>query len=107
LAIDTRVSVPIYYDPNRKITRLWVTLGVRLSRLETSFARGPSVKPVEGEGEWAELDGHQLQGKTFYIAVDEFAEVELKGARTLTRDELRALCDKHKTKAAILKALQE
>src|SRR5205807_54768 len=33
LAVDTRVSVPILVDPTRNITRLWATLGVRLSKL--------------------------------------------------------------------------
>jgi len=37
--------------------------------------------------------------------VDEFAEVELKGIRTLTREELRAICDREKTKEAILEVL--
>ncbi len=107
LAADTRVAVPIYYDPIRNVTRLWVTLGVRLARLNTSFARGPRVKLAEGEGEWTELQSHRPQWKTHLIPVDEFAEVEVRGAKAFTRDELRALCDKHKTKAAIVKALSE
>ena len=39
------------------------------------------------------------------IAVDEFAEFEVDGSNTLTRAELRAFCDKYKTKEAILEAL--
>ena len=106
LMADTRVAVPIYYDPNRNVTRLWVTLGVRLARLDTSFARGPSVKPAEGAGEWTELRSYQLESRGFLVPVDEFTEVEVRGAKVLTRDELRALCDQHKTKDAIVKALR-
>lgn len=107
LARDTRVAVPICHDPARNITRLWVTLGVRQARLNASFGRGPRVRPQDGAGEWATLPSHQLRASHYLIAVDEFAEIELKGARVLTRDELRAICDTHKTKAAIIKAFQQ
>lgn len=106
LGTDTRVAVPVYYDPVRDVTRLWVTLGVRTTRLETRFARPPKVRPAEGTGDWEDLKPNQVEGRSYLIPVDEFAEVELKGARVLTRDELRALCDQHRTKEAILKALR-
>jgi hypothetical protein len=38
--------------------------------------------------------------------VEEFAEVELPGLRSLTRQELRAICDREKTREAIVKALR-
>jgi hypothetical protein len=105
LSADTRVAVPIYYDSIHNVTRLWVTLGVRLARLEAHYARPPQARPGDS-GDWQELRGDQLQGKTYLIAVDEFAEIELPGARVLSRDELRALCDQAKTREAILKALE-
>ena len=55
-------------------------------------------------GAWS-LAG-QLSERTYLIAVDEFAEVEIPGNKVLTRDELRALCDSAKTRDAIIKALQ-
>lgn len=106
LAVDTRVAVPITYDPTRNVTRLWVTLGVRLDRLDVFFARPPSVKPSEGEGDWKLCEPFMLVDRTYLVPVDEFVEVELPGSRVLTRDELRAVCDEHKSKAAIVKALQ-
>ncbi len=106
LATDTRVAVPIYYDPTRNVTRLWITLGVRMARLETSFARLPKIRSAEGDGSWEDVKPFQAEGQSYLIPVDEFAEVELNGPRVLTRDELRALCDQHKTKDAILKALR-
>ncbi len=106
LAVDTRVSTPIYVDPQRNITRLWVTLGVRLSRLDAHYLRPPSVKPAEGDGEWKTPETDQLKPLNSLIPVDEFAEVELRGNRVLNREELRAICDRYKTKAAIIKALQ-
>ena len=37
LGVDTRVSVPIYVDAKGGVTRLWATLGVRLTRLTADF----------------------------------------------------------------------
>jgi len=103
LACDTRVSVPIYIDPTRG-TRLWATLGVRLAHLEASYARPPRVRPREG-GAWEEVEAYQLDTSRYVIPVDEFAEFEIPGSNALTRDELRAICDQHKTKEEILSAL--
>lgn len=105
LAVDTRVSVPIMVDVARGVTRLWATLGVRLARLETSFARGPMARPSD-DAEWERLSGDQLVGRTYLIAVDEFAEFELSGGRVLTRDELRAICDREKTRERIVNAMR-
>jgi len=39
--------------------------------------------------------------------VDEFAEFELHGLRTLTRDEFRNMCEREKTKEKIVEALRK
>jgi hypothetical protein len=106
LAVDTRVSIPIYVDPARNLTRLWATLGVRMTRLEASFARPPRIRPAEGSEDWKAVAPYTLGTSYYLIAVDEFAEVELRGNRALTRKELRAACDQHKTKEAIVSALE-
>lgn len=96
--------MPIYVDRQRNTTRLWLTLGVRLCRLTAEYSVPPHVKPVDGQGDWQKVDS--TMASNYLLAVDEFAEVELKGVRVLTRDELRAVADKHKTKEAIVRALQ-
>jgi hypothetical protein len=106
LAADTRVAVPIYIDRGRGVVRVWATLGVRLARLEASYARAPRIKPAKGEGEWEEVPAHRLGKSEYLIPVDEFAEVELTGLKVLTRRELREVCDRAKTKEAILQALR-
>jgi hypothetical protein len=105
LAEDTRVAVPIYVDPFKKTMRLWVTLGVRLTKLDARFVRAPRIKPLEGEGEWKEVEGWKLNTASHLIAVDEFAEVEVPTLSPPNREELRKLCDKHKTKEKIVEAL--
>jgi hypothetical protein len=104
LSADTRVAVPIFTDANRGVTRLWATLGVRVARLKVEYVRPPHLKPEDG-GDWAPVGGDRLGPVEYLIAVDEFAEVELRGLRVPTREELRRVCDRHKTKAAIVAAL--
>jgi hypothetical protein len=106
VAIDTRVSIPIYADYNRNVTCLWATLGVRLAKLEVSYARPPHLKPTKGGDDWKLAELYQLDAAEYLIPVDEFAEIELNGMRTLTRDELRAVCDREKTEEKIVEALR-
>jgi hypothetical protein len=105
LAEDTRVAVPIYIDPDKGTTRLWVTLGVRLTKLDARFVRAPRLKPAEGEGDWTEVEGWKLRTASHVIPVDEFAEVEVPTLAPPNREELRRLCDEHKTREKIVEAL--
>jgi hypothetical protein len=105
LACDTRVAIPIVIDPMRDVTRLWATIGVRLAKLDASFARRPKVRP-EGTGDpWKEVEPYQLSESHYVLPVDEFVEFEIPGSNAVTRDELRAICDRYATKEDILEAL--
>lgn len=106
LTRDTRVIVTVYHDGGRKISRCWATLGVRMAHLEASYARPPHWKPAK-EGEWLAVEASRLGASKYLIAVDEFAEVELKGLRVLNREEFRMLCDRGKNKSAIVRLLQQ
>jgi hypothetical protein len=106
LAADTRVGVPIVIDRQRGVVRVWLTLGVRLTKLEASYARPPSLKPTNGSLDWQVVEPDRLRQAHYLIPVDEFAEVELPGLKVLSREELRAICDREKTKEAILNALR-
>ena len=105
LAADTRVAVPVYIDPFQGKMRLWVTLGVRMTKLDSRFVRAPRLKPAQGDGDWKTVEDWKLAGVEHLIAVDEFAEVEVNGLSPPNREELRKLCDQHKTKEKILEAL--
>lgn len=106
LAVDTRVGVPILYDPWREETHVWLTLGVRLTRLETRFERAPSIKPVDGDFPWEQVGEDELAGQDYVIPVDVYTSVTLHGRTALTRDELRKICDEHRTQEAIIAALK-
>ncbi len=104
LKVDTRVSVPLYFDNTQQRTRLWATIGVRLAKLDVSYARPPKIKPAAGGGEWEEAKPDQLEAAMYVIAVDEFAEIEIPGLEPLTRKEFRDVCNANKTKPEILRA---
>jgi hypothetical protein len=107
LAVDTRISVPVIYQKTTGQVRIWVTCGVRLTKLDARYVKPPSVRPRDGTGEWKPLESWQLYPSTSLIPVDEFAEVEVKGGRVFTREELRAICDRFKTKEKIVEALEK
>jgi hypothetical protein len=108
LACDTRMAVPIYIDAMTNRIRLWVTLGVRMAHLYASYDydRPPKVRPQNTGGPWQEVDRKGLGGQYVLIPVDEFAEVEINADKIPNRAELRALCDKYKTKEEIIEALR-
>ena len=106
LAADTRVAIPVMYDPGTGTSRVWMTVGVRLARLDARYARAPKVRPEKGGGTWEDVETDKLVPAGYLIPVDEFAEVEISGSRVLNRGELRTVCDRFKTKAAIVEALR-
>ena len=104
LAADTRVAIPIGFNPKTNKVRLWATIGVTLTPLNVQYDQPPQIRPAEG-GDWRTVRSADTKAVTQFIAVDEFAEIELDGGRILNRDELRAICDAHKTRDAIRQAL--
>jgi hypothetical protein len=106
LAALTHAAVPIFVDANRRVTRVWTTLGVRLVRLDASFAVAPRILIGSNKGEWLPVERFNWRTANYLIPVAEFAEVELNGYKMLTRDELKEICDREKTKEAIVKALR-
>lgn len=107
LAVDTRVSVPIYFDPMTNSVRLWMTIGVRLTALDARYAKPPSIRPADGSGDWKPVEPSKLDAIEYLIPVDEFAEVEIPGGRVLNRAELRVICDRMKTKEKIIGAMKK
>ncbi len=62
------------------------------------------MRPLGG-GPWEDAKRYQLGTSRYVIPVDEFAEIELNGLDVLTRAELRAACDRGRTKEEIVRAL--
>lgn len=101
LAEDTRVAVPVHVGVGG--SRVWATLGVRLTRLEVSWARRAHIRPADGSGPWQEAPWGSV---TYMIPVEEFAELRLAPGRTLTREDLRDAAGRGRTRQEVLERLE-
>lgn len=98
LHYDLRVAVPVWFDVERKTTRISVTLGFETRTLKLDFEERPEVKvygPATTPYFWS-LKRTILSPLT----------IECDVQKPPTRKELREICDREKTPAAIKAALQ-
>jgi hypothetical protein len=107
LSRDNRIMVPVFYDLQRKMTKVWVVLGYEGQSLDVGFKSTPQITVFDSQGkkiDRSRLDVHyESQGSFLWYPV--FAEIYVK--RILDRDEFRKLCDTYATRSEILKALQQ
>ena len=98
------MMVPIFYDVQRAMTKVWVVLGWSERGLNVSFRQPPSItiRGDAGEDITARYD-IKFGSRWYSIAYPELAEVYVN--RILDRNEFRALCDEHGTREKILAAL--
>jgi hypothetical protein len=101
---DARMMVPVFFDIERKQTKVWAFLGWRPKRLQVSFAQRPTVRVFDAQDQAAD-DRVTVVFNALAPNVLEPVIKEIYVDRLLDRDELRALCDEHETEKAILAAL--
>lgn len=115
LSRDARMMVPVFFDVERKKTKVWTHLGWTTRSLEVSFLSRPTVidEPAPSViGSLARRLGFAKRATSVIdfrsayaaIATPVFAEIYVK--KILDRDEFRRHCDRFKTKAAILSNLK-
>ena len=96
-AEDVRMMVPVFFDIERRQTKVWAILGWATRDLHVSFATTPEAHVLRGRAE-------VLFGSTDKsIAYPVFVETYVK--RLLDRDEFRAHCDRYQTRSRILENL--
>lgn len=117
LAQDARMMVPIFYDEERRKTKVWTFLGWTKGTLDVSFVTPPRVLSCERQKKSNVAGSAQALGQETAGAADQlplvsftstshelfmpvFAEVYVQ--RLLDRDEFRKHCDRHRTREAIL-----
>lgn len=103
---DIRVIVPIgpldARDPSKGIN-YWAILGIEPLEIKVSYNAKPKIE-IPRKNVKAKIE----YGTSYYtILVPVFAEVVIPGASPPTREEFRKVCDKYKTKDAILAALRK
>jgi hypothetical protein len=107
LARDVRMMVPVFYDQQRKKTKVWLMVGWTASGASYGYAEppkvtvtGPDGKPAAGE----EAPEINFSGSWRELATPVFAEVYV--TRLLNREEFRRHCDTYATPAAIVGNLE-
>lgn len=112
LGVDNRMMVPVFFDTQRRMTKVWAFLGWRSRPLVASFAKPPRVE-VPGTAEkrgWfgfgkkaAAPEPVEFESARYSLVYPVTAEVYV--SKRLDRDEFRAHCDRFKTADEILKNL--
>ena len=99
---DNRMMVPLFYDIQRKKTKVWVVMGYSVKPLSIWFEQKPEAVVTDVQGNPVQVD-LEFEGTEKFLIYPVSAEIYVN--RLLNRNEFRALCDKKKTTSAILKAL--
>jgi hypothetical protein len=120
---DARMMVPVFYDLQRRKTKVWALLGWRTVPVDVEFRVPPTALAVEPAGPPgpeatdrlsvlrkkfrkapekipAETPRVQFDGARYEFAVPVMAEVYVE--KVLDRDEFRRHCDRYRTRSAIL-----
>jgi hypothetical protein len=107
MSVDTRVAVPVFFDRINQRTHLWITTGVRLTKLDTRYATPPRIRPAGSSEDWQVVEPNKLKNSLYLVAVDEFAQIELPGIRAISREELREALPSGKTREEVISILEE
>ena len=107
LGSDIRMMVPVFYDLPRRMTKVWVVLGIFPKPLKVSFVRDPAVMEIKGgDGQRLSLDTVNITFVAENHSIAHVVTAEVYVTRLLNRTEFRTLCDQQKTPEAILRALK-
>jgi hypothetical protein len=105
---DARMIVPVYYDEQRKKTKVWAFLGWRTTDVDVDYRWPPTVLAVESSRAAGQPSADPppvlFSGDRYELAVPVMAEVYV--SRPLDRDEFRRHCDRHNTRDGILANLR-
>jgi hypothetical protein len=101
LRADARMMVPVSYERRSGLVRVWAFLGWRVRYGRVTFATRPSVRLASG----APVAPWQVEWDTQEVPLVTPTLVELQVSKVLDREAFRALCDRWKTRAAIVRAL--
>jgi hypothetical protein len=105
---DIRMMVPVFYDIGRRKTKIWAILGVTTRPLSVHYSTPPKLlSVVDAEGNAVNLADVKVSYKYEKFTVVYPVMAELYTNRILNRKEFRALCDRYKTRPAIVRELQK
>lgn len=106
LGRDARMMVPLFYDVERKKTKVWAFLGWAERPLCISFATLPGVRIVDARGRELSWDAVRLDIDSRNVSLFYPVTAEVYVSEILDREAFHKLCDANPTRSAILKALK-
>lgn len=101
LAQDVRMMVPVFYDLERRRTKVWAFLGWAERPVEIRFESSPAATVVDTNGRDA-ASKVRLQFNSTERRLSYPVTAEVYVEKLLDRDQFRRHCDQHKTRSAIL-----
>jgi hypothetical protein len=106
LGQDARMMVPVFFDRQRRRTKVWVVLGWTGRRVCTSYARPPSAQAFNRDGALVDSGTYDLHFGTNCTRLAYPVTAEIYVNEILDREQFRRHCDTYKTKSAILANLK-
>jgi len=106
LGQDARMMVPVFYDLERRKTKVWAVLGWTGKQVCASFAKAPAAQAFDKDGAPLENGKYDLHfgSDCSRLAYPVMAEVYVN--EILDREQFRRHCDAYKTQSAILANLK-
>jgi hypothetical protein len=99
---DARMMVPVFYDINRKKTKVWAFLGWSNRPVIIGFAKPPTHEVFQNGRKLDAKNSPEVVFTASYQSLAYPITAEVYVDKLLDRDEFRKLCDTYKTRAAIL-----
>ena len=99
---DARTMVPVFYDLQRRKTKVWVMLGWVSREVQVDFAKTPPVEVLDAAGKAVTDDRVKVNfySASYREAYPVMAEVYV--SKVLEHDEFRRHCDRYQTCTQIL-----
>lgn len=104
LSVDLRAMVPVFYDVERRKTKVWAFLGWADRSITISFVQPPKATIRDLNGECVSRPP-EIRWGLLYEQLQYPVTAELYVDRILDRDEFRKVCDSCVTRSAILECL--
>jgi hypothetical protein len=103
---DPRVLVPVAYDLQQERLRCWAIVGLAARPAWISYAKPPALEVRDATGRSLEAGEYDVLEGVQHVLLPYEVWIECSVKSPLSREEFRALCDRHGSAAAIKRALE-
>jgi hypothetical protein len=103
---DARMMVPVFYDLQRKKTKVWAFLGWAPRDVSISYAKPPKLIAIHKGDDEVSTDDVEVHYVGSYNSQMYPVVADVYVTKLLDRDEFRKHCDLYRTRGAILGNLQ-